>query len=595
MREYFGIKINDEHNNNLTEFAKALLKDYYMLSDETSPQESYARASLAFCAGDIALAQRIYDYAAKNWFMFSSPILSNAPHPDGTNNKGLPISCFLTYVDDSLEGLMEHSEELRWMSVKGGGVGGHWSNIRSNSEISPGPIPFLKTVDADMTAYRQGKTRKGSYAAYLDVSHPDIIEFLNIRVPTGGDSHRKCFNLNNAINITDEFMQAVLNNADWNLIDPKTKKTRDIVNARELWQRILEVRFRTGEPYLNFIDEANRKLPQYQKDKGLKIHGSNLCNEIHLSVSKERSAVCCLSSLNLEKFEEWKDSTIVEDCIEFLDNVLQYFVDHAKDKGLHKARFSASQERSLGLGAMGFHAYLQSKNIPWESALAKSQNIRIFSLIKERALKRTQELAKIKGEAPDAVGFGVRNAHLLAIAPNANSSIIGGTSPSIEPFKSNAYTHRTRAGAHLVKNRYLEALLDKKSMDINEEERKEWLNQTWSSVIVNDGSVQHLDCLTDWEKNVFKTAFEIDQRWLIDHASDRQEYICQGQSVNLFFPAGTDKSIVNAVHLRAWKNKLKGLYYLRTNAGAKAETVSEKVKTEKLKDFKDTECLSCQG
>lgn len=319
------------------------------------------------------------------------------------------------------------------------------------------------------------------------------------------------------------------------------------------------------------------------------------CNEIHLSVSKERSAVCCLSSLNLEKFEEWKDSTIVEDCIEFLDNVLQYFVDHAKDKGLHKARFSASQERSLGLGAMGFHAYLQSKNIPWESALAKSQNIRIFSLIKERALKRTQELAKIKGEAPDAVGFGVRNAHLLAIAPNANSSIIGGTSPSIEPFKSNAYTHRTRAGAHLVKNRYLEALLDKKSMDINEEERKEWLNQTWSSVIVNDGSVQHLDCLTDWEKNVFKTAFEIDQRWLIDHASDRQEYICQGQSVNLFFPAGTDKSIVNAVHLRAWKNKLKGLYYLRTNAGAKAETVSEKVKTEKLKDFKDNECLSCQG
>jgi len=595
MREYFGLKINDEHNNNLTEFATALLKDYYMLSDETSPQESYARAALAFCAGDIALAQRIYDYAARNWFMFSSPILSNAPHPDGTNNKGLPISCFLTYVDDSLEGLMEHSEELRWMSVKGGGVGGHWSNIRSNSEISPGPIPFLKTVDADMTAYRQGKTRKGSYAAYLDVSHPDIIEFLNIRVPTGGDSHRKCFNLNNAINITDEFMQAVLNNADWNLIDPKTKKTRDIVNARELWQRILEVRFRTGEPYLNFIDEANRKLPQYQKDKGLKIHGSNLCNEIHLSVSKERSAVCCLSSLNLEKFEEWKDSTIVEDCIEFLDNVLQYFVDHAKDKGLHKARFSASQERSLGLGAMGFHAYLQSKNIPWESALAKSQNIRIFSLIKERALKRTQELAKIKGEAPDAVGFGVRNAHLLAIAPNANSSIIGGTSPSIEPFKSNAYTHRTRAGAHLVKNRYLEALLDKKSMDINEEERKEWLNQTWSSVIVNDGSVQHLDCLTDWEKNVFKTAFEIDQRWLIDHASDRQEYICQGQSVNLFFPAGTDKSIVNAVHLRAWKNKLKGIYYLRTNAGAKAETVSEKVKTEKLKDFKDTECLSCQG
>jgi len=319
------------------------------------------------------------------------------------------------------------------------------------------------------------------------------------------------------------------------------------------------------------------------------------CNEIHLPVSKERSAVCCLSSLNLEKFEEWKDTTIVEDCITFLDNVLQYFVDHATDRGLTKARFSASQERSLGLGAMGFHAYLQSKNIPWESALAKSQNMKIFSLIKERALKQTQELAKLRGEAPDAVGYGVRNTHLLAIAPNANSSIVANTSPSIEPYKSNAYTHRTRAGAHLVKNRYLEILLNKKSLEYPEEERISWLNEIWTSIITSDGSVQHLECLNEWEKNVFKTAFELDQRWLVDHSADRQEFICQGQSVNLFFPAGTDKAIVNAVHLRAWKNKLKGLYYLRTNAGAKAETVSEKVRVEKLKDFKDTECLSCQG
>jgi len=319
------------------------------------------------------------------------------------------------------------------------------------------------------------------------------------------------------------------------------------------------------------------------------------CNEIHLATSKERSAVCCLSSLNLEKFEEWKDTTIVEDCITFLDNVLQYFVDHATDRGLTKARFSAMQERSLGLGAMGFHAYLQSKNIPWESALAKSQNMKIFSLIKERALKQTQELAKLRGEAPDAVGYGVRNTHLLAIAPNANSSIVANTSPSIEPYKSNAYTHRTRAGAHLVKNRYLEILLDKKSLEYPEEERVSWLNEIWTSIITSDGSVQHLECLNEWEKNVFKTAFELDQRWLIDHSADRQEFICQGQSVNLFFPAGTDKAIVNAVHLRAWKNKLKGLYYLRTNAGAKAETVSEKVRVEKLKDFKDTECLSCQG
>ena len=592
---YHGIEINTEYDKNLSEFAYALLKDYYMLKEETTPQESYARAALAFSNGDIKLAQRIYEYAAKNWFMFSSPILSNAPTPDNQNNKGLPISCFLTYVDDSLEGLMEHSNELRWMSVKGGGVGGHWSSVRANSEISPGPIPFLKTVDSDMTAYRQGKTRKGSYAAYIDISHPDIVEFLNLRVPTGGDSHRKCFNLNNAINITNEFMQATLENKEWNLIDPKTKSIRETLNARELWQRILEVRFRTGEPYLNFIDEANNQLPQYMKDKGLKIHGSNLCNEIHLPTSKDRSAVCCLSSLNLEKFEEWKDSTIVEDCIEFLDNVLQYFIDHATDSGLSKARYSAMQERSLGLGAMGFHAYLQSKNIPWESALAKSQNMKIFSLIKERALKKTQTLAQLRGEAPDALGYGVRNTHLLAIAPNANSSIIGGTSPSIEPYKSNAYTHRTRAGAHLVKNRYLDNLLTKKSLELDIETRQSWLNEVWTSIITNDGSVQHLDCLNEWEKNVFKTAFEIDQRWLIDHAGDRQQFICQGQSVNLFFPAGTDKAIVNAVHLRAWKNKLKGLYYLRTNAGAKAETVSEKVRSDKLKDFKDTECLSCQG
>jgi len=274
---YYGIQINKEYDKNLSEFAYALLKDYYMLKNESTPQESYARAALAFSNHDLQLAQRIYEYAAQNWFMFSSPILSNAPHPDGSNNKGLPISCFLTYVDDSLEGLMEHSEELRWMSVKGGGVGGHWSSVRANSEISPGPIPFLKTVDADMTAYRQGKTRKGSYAAYIDISHPDIVEFLNIRVPTGGDSHRKCFNLNNAINVTDAFMQAVIEDKDWQLIDPKTKGVRDTINARELWQRIIEVRFRTGEPYLNFIDEANRKLPQYMQEKGLKIYGSNLC------------------------------------------------------------------------------------------------------------------------------------------------------------------------------------------------------------------------------------------------------------------------------------------------------------------------------
>jgi len=599
-KECCGITIDLGYDNNLTDFSKKLLKDYYMQDHEESPQESFARAAVAFSYNkeenrtDIELAQRIYDYAAKGWFMFSSPILSNAPSP-GETELGLPISCFLTYVDDSLEGLISHSDELRWMSVKGGGVGGHWSSIRSNSNISPGPIPFLKTVDSDMTAYRQGKTRKGSYAAYMDVSHPDIVEFLSIRLPTGGDVNRKCFNINNAVNITDEFMEAVSKGEEWNLTDPNDGSVRDTVNARELWQRILKIRFRTGEPYINFIDEANKHLPQFQKDLGLKIYGSNLCNEIHLATAPDRSAVCCLSSLNIEKFDEWENTTIVEDLIEYLDNVLQFFIDNAP---LHLSRAikSAQLERSLGLGAMGFHSYLQSKNIPFESGIAKAANMNIFSLIKEKAKQKTIELAKLKGECPDAQGYGVRNSHLLAIAPNANSSIIAGTSPSIEPWKSNAYTHRTRVGSYLVKNPHLEKVLFEYSKDIPDVKKNDWISSQWKSIILAEGSVQHLDYMSDWHKKVFKTAFELDQRWIVDHAGDRQEFVCQGQSVNLFFPAGTEKSYVNAVHLRAWKKKLKGLYYLRTNSGASAEKVSQKVEQDRLQDFSDPdECLSCQG
>lgn len=599
-KECCGITINTEYDNNLTDFSKKLLKDYYMQDHEESPQESFARAAVAFSYNkqkesyDLLLAQRIYEYAAKGWFMFSSPILSNAPIIGGYE-LGLPISCFLSYVDDSLEGLINHSNELRWMSVKGGGVGGHWSNIRSNSSISPGPIPFLKTVDSDMTAYRQGKTRKGSYASYMDVSHPDIIEFLSIRLPTGGDANRKCFNLNNAVNITDDFMEAVIKGESWDLIDPNDKSIRDTIDARQLWQRILQVRFRTGEPYVNFIDEANRHLPQFQKDLGLKIHGSNLCNEIHLATSSERSAVCCLSSLNVEKFEEWCDSSIVEDLIEYLDNVIEFFIDNAPQH-LSRAIKSATSERSLGLGAMGFHAYLQHKNIPFESGIAKAANINIFTHIKERAKQKTIELAKTKGECPDGIGWGVRNSHLLAIAPNANSSIIAGTSPSIEPWKSNAYTHRTRVGSYLVKNPHLEKVIKQYSEQKELKDKDLWLKEQWKSIILAEGSVQHLDWMSDWHKKVFKTAFELDQRWIIDHAGDRQEFICQGQSVNLFFPAGTDKAYVNSIHIRAWKKKLKGLYYLRTNSGASAEKVSESVKQNKLQDFSDPEeCLSCQG
>ena len=593
-KECYGITIDLDRDNLLTDFSRNLLRDYYMNEDEESPQESFARAAIAFSDNCLDLAQRIYDYASKGWFMFSSPILSNAPRPN-EKTRGLPISCFLTYVDDSLEGLISHSDELRWMSVKGGGVGGHWSDVRSNSTISPGPVPFLKTVDSDMTAYRQGKTRKGSYAAYMDISHPDIVEFLNIRVPTGGDVNRKCFNLNNAVNVTDEFMEAVVAGKTWDLKDPNENTVRDTVDARQLWQRILQVRFRTGEPYVNFIDEANKHLPQFQKDLGLKIHGSNLCNEIHLATSPDRSAVCCLSSLNVEKYDEWQDSTIVADLIEYLDNVITYFVENAPSS-LGRAIKSAQAERSLGLGAMGFHAYLQKKNIPFESSIAIAANKGIFMDIKEKAKQKTIELAKLKGECPDGIGHGVRNAHLLAIAPNANSSIIAGTSPSIEPWKSNAYTHRTRVGSYLVKNPHLEKVLDQYSKDLEVKDTKEWLKEQWKSIILAEGSVQHLDYMTDWHKQVFKTAFELDQRWIVDHAGDRQEFICQGQSVNLFFPAGTDKAIVNAVHIRAWKKKLKGLYYLRTNAGASAEKVSQKVEQDKLQDFTDPdECLSCQG
>jgi len=562
-----------------SDHALTLLNSYYMKESDGSPQEAFRRAAYAYTPNK-ELAERVLEYATKGWFMFSSPILSNA------ESTGMPISCFLTYVPDTVEGLIEHTEELRWMSVMGGGVGGHWDDVRSVSKKAPGPIPFLKTVDSDMVAYRQGSTRKGSYAAYLDISHPDVVEFMNLRLPTGGDTNRKCFNLNNALNITDEFMTAVMSGGTWNLIDPADNTVRDTVDARELWQRILEVRFRTGEPYLNFIDEANRHLPQPLKDKGLEIHGSNLCNEIHLPTGPNRSAVCCLSSLNVEMFDEWKDTPIVEDLIEFLDDVLQYFIENAPPQ-LEKAIKSAEAERSLGLGTMGFHAYLQKKGLPFESIFAVSANRKIYSTIKERAVASSKRLAEIKGEYLDGIGSGMRNSHLLAIAPNANSAIILDTSPSIEPWKSNAFTHRTRAGSFLQFNKYLEAVLEKKE-DID-------LDEVRQSIILNQGSVQHLDFLTQIEKDTFKTAFEIDQMWIVEHASVRQEWVCQGQSVNLFFPAGSDKNYVNAVHLSAWKKKLKGLYYLRTNAGVVADKVSEKIERKALKDYDLDECMSCQG
>ena len=585
-KQYCNIKIDTDRDQNFTDQAQKLLKDYYCLSEEPSPQFALARASNAYSYGNKQLAQRIYDYASQGWFMFASPVLSNAPLP-GKKPKALPISCFLTYVPDTLDGLIDHTSELRWLSVKGGGVGGHWSNVRSVSDIAPGPIPFLHTVDADMIAYRQGKTRKGSYAAYIDVSHPDIMEFLTLRIPTG-DIGRKTLNLHNAVNVTDEFMNAVKKDLEWNLVDPNDGTIRDTMKARKLWEQILEVRFRTGEPYVNFIDTANKYLPKPLKDKGLKIHGSNLCNEIHLPTNDERTAVCCLSSLNLEKYDDFKDTTIVRDLITFLDNVLQFFVDNAGDE-ISRARYSATQERSLGLGAMGYHSYLQKHMIPFEQS--GRINKEIFSWMRSEADAQTLILGKEKGEAPDMKGTGRRNAHCLAIAPNANSSMIVGTSPSIEPNKANAYTHRTRAGSHLIKNKYLEKILEEYKMNTPE---------VWTGIVTNNGSVDHLEFLNDEEKEVFKTAVELDQMRVVELGGQRQVYLDQGQSLNLFFPAGTSKKYVQSVHMRAWETECKGLYYLRTEVSKRAENISEKIKLDKLKDYSDIkkdeeECLACQA
>ena len=475
------------------------------------------------------------------------------------------------------------------MSVIGGGVGGHWSDVRSVSDIAPGPVPFLHTVDADMTAYRQGKTRKGSYAAYMEVSHPDILEFLTIRIPTG-DVGRKCLNIHHAVNVSDEFMTAVEDDEDWNLLDPNDDTVRETHKARKIWEAILETRFRTGEPYVNFIDTANRYLPKPMKRKGLRIHGSNLCNEIHLPTNEDRTAVCCLSSLNLELYDEWKDTDVVKDLITFLDNVLQFFIDHAPDE-ISRARYSAEMERSLGLGAMGLHSLYQKHRIPFDSVDAKELNVEIFTKIKSDAVEQTKILGKEKGECPDMKGTGKRNAHLLAIAPNANSSMITGCSPSIEPHKANAYTHRTRAGSHLIKNKYLKEEL--KNINMNTPE-------VWTSIITNGGSVQHLDFINDSIKEVFKTAIEIDQRVIIEQGGDRQKYLCQGQSLNIFFPAGASKRYLHDVHMKAWKHECKGLYYLRTETSHKAENVAEKVKLNKLKDYSEAEqseedCEACQG
>jgi len=592
-----GITVDYSRDSLFDELGKIRLKESYMRDDEVSPQERFAYVSSVF-GSDSEHAQRLYDYSSRHWLSYSTPILSF-----GRSKRGLPISCFLNYIEDTAEGLVDNFSETSWLSMMGGGVGIGFG-IRSASDKSTGVMPHLKTYDASSLAYKQGSTRRGSYAAYLSIDHPDIIQFLDMRKPTG-DQNMRCLNLHHGINIPDSFMQIIERSmvdteADdsWELRDPHSGEIREVVSARELWQKILEMRMQTGEPYLHFIDESNRRLPAWLKDKGLMVHQSNLCSEIILPTNEERTAVCCLSSLNLEYYDEWKDNpTFLADVAEMLDNVLQYFIDNAPS-AIERAKYSASRERSIGIGALGWHALLQQKNIPWESSLAVGLNKSIFKTVREKLDAANKELGSKRGEAPDAVGTGNRFSHLMAIAPNASSSILmGNTSPSIEPYRANAYRQDTLSGSHLNKNRYLDKVIQKEA----EQHPEGWADDVWRSIIANDGSVQHLDWMDDWTKDVFKTSMEIDQRWVVQHAADRQVYVDQAQSLNVFFRPDSHIKYIHAVHFQAWKQGLKTMYYCRSDKIAKADKVAKKIEREVIKEInlhdlaQGNECLACEG
>ncbi|NP_078756.1 ribonucleoside-diphosphate reductase large subunit [Lymphocystis disease virus 1] len=533
--------------------ARALLNTFYLKN--CTYGNLLLKLAKKYSGGDEILETKLYLYATKEWFIYSSPILSDS-------DDGLPIACFVMDVQNNIKDIIQHSVETKWLSINGGGCAGYWGQLKSPSDTSCGPIPFLHTIDADVLAYKQGSTRKGSYAAYLDISHPDILEFINMRTPTG-DLNRKNLNLHHGVNLTDAFMIAVEQNLNWNLIEPHTNQIKETVPAVQLWRLLLETRFRTGEPYLNFIDTANRALHPGLKAKNLKIKSSNLCNEIHLASDEQRTAVCCLASLNLEKYEEWCDTDLVECCIKMLNNVLDYFIFKAPIE-LSKAVYSATCERSIGLGATGWAYYLMKNDIPFDSPKALFLTKLIFGNIKIKAVKTTCLLAQRFGPAPDLKAYNVRNAHLLAIAPNSNTSCILNTSPSIEPIAGNAYVHKTRAGTHLIINPYLKQKLRNYNQDTEE---------TWNSIILKDGSVQHLTFLSHEEKAVFKTAYEINALVLVEQAAVRQKYICQGQSLNLFFPLNTQRKLLHTVHFNAWKLGCKGLYYLRTSASKSSENI----------------------
>ncbi len=593
------IRIDPERDRNLTAFGKATMQDRYLLPGE-SFQNLFVRVAESY-ADDLEHAQRLYDYMSQLWFMPATPILSN-----GGTERGLPISCFLNAVDDSLDGIVDTWTENVWLASNGGGIGTYWGDVRSIGETvkgngqTSGIIPFVRVMDSLTLAISQGSLRRGSAAVYIDVHHPEIEEFVEIRKPSG-DFNRKSLNLHHGIAITDEFMQAVRDEQPFALRSPADDSVIRTVSARELWQRILETRLQTGEPYLLFVDTANDELPAHQKALGLKVRQSNLCSEILLPTGRDhdgalRTAVCCLASVNLERWDEWRnDPLFVEDILRLLDNVLDDFIRHAPDS-MSNARYSAMRERSVGLGAMGFHSFLQKRGIPFESVLAKSHNLTMFRHLRRAADRASRKLAEERGPCPDAAEGNVneRFSHKLAIAPTASISIIcGGVSACIEPIPANIYTHKTLSGSFTVKNPALEELLAARGADTQ---------ATWASILQHDGSVQHLDCLSDDEKAVFRTSFEIDQRWVIDLAADRAPSICQGQSVNLFLSSDLHKWDLLMLHWTAWERGIKSLYYCRSKsvqragfAGVEGDNTMDWPERELVQPLSDyDECLSCQ-
>ena len=602
----YPVQTDPVRDENLTVFGKAVLKDRYLLENE-SYQDLFARVA-SYYADNQEHAQRLYDYISNLWFMPATPILSN-----GGTTRGLPISCFLNETEDSLEGIVNLWNENVWLAARGGGIGSYWGNLRSIGEKvrgngkTSGVIPFICVQDSLTLAISQGSLRRGSSAVYLPVDHPEIMEFLELRKPTGGDPNRKALNIHHGITIPDKFMRAVEKNQPWALVSPKDGKVIEMVNARDLWIKILTMRIETGEPYLIFIDNVSRDLPESYKKLGLEVKMSNLCSEITLATGPDhlgnsRTAVCCLSSLNLEKYEEWKDNPLfIEDALRFLDNVLQDFIDTAPDT-MARAKYSAMRERSVGLGVMGFHSFLQGKEIPMESVMAKVWNTKMFEHIRKAADAASVKLADERGACPDAIDAGLneRFTHKLAVAPTASISIIcGNSSPGVEPFSANSFTQKTLTGSFTVRNKNLVKLL---------EERGRNTEDIWSSISTNEGSVQHLDFLTDHEKDVFKTAWELDQRWLVEHAADRAKYICQAQSVNVFLPGNIHKRDLHQIHFMAWKKGVKSLYYCRSTSLQRADKVSHKVTADVIETPKKQletsavasssdayeECLACQ-